>query len=61
MVRKEDPARCRADVMARSADPLQPAGHRGWSFDLNHDIDGTHIDPELQRRCAQQRMAAGRS
>ena len=37
--------------MARSADPLQSAGHRRWSLDLHHDVDGTHIDPELQRRC----------
>ena len=50
MVGKEDPTRGRAHVMARSADALQSAGHRGWSLDLHHDVDGTHVAAELKRR-----------
>src|SRR5215211_4707887 len=50
MVWKEHAARRGAHVVSGAADPLQTAGHRGRSFDLHHDVDCAHIDPELQRR-----------
>jgi hypothetical protein len=36
------------DVMAGATDALHPAGHGGRSFDLNNEIDGAHIDAELE-------------
>ena len=39
-----------ADLMAGPADPLQPAGHRRWGLDLDHEIDRAHIDPEFEAR-----------
>ena len=39
-----------ADLMAGPADPLQPAGHRGWGLDLDDEIDRAHIDPEFEAR-----------
>ena len=36
--------------MTGPADALQPAGHRRRRLDLDHQVDGTHVDTELQRR-----------
>ena len=38
-----------ADAVAGAADPLQAAGHRLRRLDLDHQIDGAHVDAELQR------------
>ncbi len=35
--------------MARSADPLDPAGDRSRRLDLDDEVDRAHIDPELER------------
>ena len=37
--------------MARPADPLDAGGDAGRRLDLQHEVDRTHVDPELQRRC----------
>ncbi|SKZ37105.1 Uncharacterised protein [Mycobacteroides abscessus subsp. abscessus] len=37
-----------ADLVARATDPLQTAGHRRRCLDLDHQIDGTHVDAELE-------------
>ena len=37
-----------ADRMAGAADPLDPAGDAGRRFHLDHEVDGAHIDTELE-------------
>ncbi len=39
-----------------ASDPLHPARHRRRRFNLNHQIDCTHIDPKLERRGCHQRF-----
>ena len=36
--------------MAGAADPLQPPRDRLRALDLDHEVDGAHVDPELERR-----------
>ena len=36
--------------MAGTPDPLQPARDRLRRLDLDHEVDGAHVDPELERR-----------
>jgi hypothetical protein len=36
--------------MAGAADPLQPARHRLGRLDLDDEVDGAHVDPELEAR-----------
>ena len=36
--------------MPGPADPLEPAGDRLRRLDLDHEVDGAHVDPELERR-----------
>ena len=38
-----------ADAVAGAADALQPAGDRLRRLDLQHEVDGAHVDPELER------------
>ena len=57
-LRKDDPFADRADLVARAADPLQPAGDRRRRFDLHDQIDRAHVDAELQRRGGHQRLDA---
>ena len=46
----EDPAfRGLADAVPGAADPLQAAGHRLRRLDLDDEVDGAHVDPQLQR------------
>src|SRR5579859_2306312 len=40
----------RSDGVAGAADALHAAGDRGWRFDLDDEIDGTHVDAELEGR-----------
>ena len=48
---REDAAlRRRTHLMARAPDALQAAGDRLRRLDLDHEIDGAHVDPELERR-----------
>ena len=48
VLREEDTARDAADVVPRPSDALQAAGHRRWRLDLNDQVDGTHVDAELE-------------
>ncbi len=41
--------------MTRAPDPLQPAGDRGRGFDLHDEVDGAHVDAELERAGRDQR------
>ncbi len=43
------PSADRVDLMSRAADALQPARHRRRRFDLHDQIDGAHVDAELER------------
>jgi hypothetical protein len=46
--------------VAGAADPLQPARHGLRRLDLDHEVDGAHVDAELERRGRDQaRDAAG--
>ena len=48
---REDPAlRDGAELVAGAADPLQAARDRLRRLDLDHEVDGAHVDPELERR-----------
>jgi hypothetical protein len=47
-LRKEDPPAHCTDVVARPADPLQPGGDRIGAFDLNHEVDRPHVDPQFE-------------
>ena len=40
--------RDRADLVTRSANALQAAGHARWAFDLDDEVDRTHVDAELE-------------
>ena len=48
---REDPAlRGLADAVAGAADPLKAARDRLRRLDLEHQVDGAHVDAELERR-----------
>ena len=48
---REDPAlRDGPELVAGPADPLEPAGDGLRRFDLDHEVDRSHVDPELERR-----------
>ena len=48
-VLREDLAAARlADLVAGAADALQPARHRAGRLDLDDEIDGAHVDAELE-------------
>src|SRR5262249_46763185 len=38
-----------ADVVARAADPLQPARDRARRLELDDEVDRAHVDAELER------------
>ena len=38
------------EVVTGPADALQPAGDRLRALDLDHEVDGAHVDAELERR-----------
>ena len=46
--------------MARAADALHPRRHRGRRLDLHDEIDGAHVDPELEGRGGDDRRQAPR-
>ena len=57
----EDAALARvADGVPGAPDALQPAGDRLGRLDLQHEVDGAHVDAELERRGGDQaRQLAG--
>ena len=36
------------DLMAGATDSLEPAGHGAGRLDLDHEVDGTHVDAQLE-------------
>ena len=57
---KMRPVRHLADAVAGAADALQPARDRLRRLDLEHEVDGAHVDAELERRGRDQaRQLAG--
>ena len=49
-----------ADLVARAPDPLQAARDRARRLDLDHEVDGAHVDAELERRRGDDRPQAPR-
>ena len=49
VLREDDAAAHRADVVPRAPDALHPRGDRGRRLDLDHEIHGAHVDAELER------------
>ena len=47
---KDTSLRDGTEVMPRTPDSLQPARHGLRALDLDHKIDCSHVDPELERR-----------
>ena len=54
------PARL-AHLVAGPADALQAAAHRPRGLDLDDEVDGAHVDAELERRRGDERRAARRA
>ena len=58
--RKDDPVAHRVHLVRGPADALHAAGNRRRRLDLDHQIDRSHVDSQLQgRRGHQRRQAAG--
>ena len=47
-----------ADLVSRAADPLQAARDRSGRLHLDHQVDGAHVDAELERRRGDDRPQA---
>ena len=48
-LREDAPARDLAHAVPRAPDPLKAGGHRLRRLHLDHQIDGAHVDAELER------------
>ena len=55
VLREDHAAAGRAHLVAGAPDPLQPARHRRRRLDLHHQVDGAHVDAELERGGGHQR------
>ena len=55
---EDDPAAHLVDLVTSPADALEPAGHGGRRLDLDHEVDGSHVDPQLERRGRHERGQA---
>ena len=49
VLREQHAARHLADLVPGAADALQPARDRWRRLDLDHEVDGAHVDAELER------------
>ena len=47
-LREQHAPRHRPHLVTGPADPLQAAGHRGGRFDLDDQVDGAHVDAQLE-------------
>ena len=54
-LREDDALADGVGLMAAAADALQAARHRRRRFDLHDQVDGAHVDAELERRGGDQR------
>ena len=59
-LREDDPFADRVDLVAAAADALQAARDRRRRLDLDDQIDGAHVDAELERRGRDQRAQRAR-
>ena len=48
-LREDPPPAHLADAMTGAADALQPAGDGLGRLDLQDEVDGAHVDPQLER------------
>ena len=48
MLREDHAAGDRADLVAGAADALQPGGDRRRRLDLDDQVDGAHVDAQLE-------------
>ena len=48
-LREDASLRDRVQLVARTADALEPARHRLRALDLDDQVDGAHVDAELER------------
>ena len=48
-LREDPPLRDRVQIVPRAPDALQPARDRLRALDLDHEVDGAHVDAELER------------
>src|SRR3546814_11719602 len=49
MLGEQHSTRRLADLVPGPAHALQSTGHTGWGLDLDDQVDGSHVDAELQR------------
>ena len=49
-LREDPPLRDGVQLVPGSPDPLEAARDRLRALDLDHEVDGTHVDAELERR-----------
>ncbi len=59
-LREQDPARRLAYPVAGPANPLEPRGDARGRLDEHHEVDGAHVDAQLERRCRDDRRHAAR-
>ena len=52
---EDRPARRLSHLVAGSADALQPSADSAGRLDLDHEVDRTHVDAQLQRGCRDDR------
>jgi len=52
---KDDPFAHAPGLVSGAADTLEAARHGGRRFDLDDEIDGAHVDAELERRGGHER------
>ena len=57
-LRKDDALADRAGLVSGAPDALQAARDRWRRLDLHDEIDGAHVDAELERRCGDERADA---
>ena len=50
VLREDAPSRDGTQLVSRPTNPLQAAGDRLRRLDLDHEVDGAHVDAELERR-----------
>ena len=58
---KSTPAADGADLVPGAADALQPGGDRRRRLDLHDEVDGAHVDAELEAARGDDGRAAGRT
>ncbi len=60
VLREDDALGGRADLVTGPTDPLEAARDRRRALDLDDEVDGAHVDAELEaRRRDERRQAAG--